>query len=176
MTQQTNTNNYAEYLQQAKYWMLEDVQFMLRALQLANQGAQAGEVPVGAVIVCDGKVIGEGFNQPIETHDPTAHAEIVALRCACEAIQNYRLPVNSTLYVTLEPCTMCFGALIHARLQRLVFATFEPRAGMVGSRLDLAKMGFYNHKIAVSSGLLSKLSQNHLKQFFKKRRMKNNKK
>ncbi|PNK59953.1 tRNA adenosine(34) deaminase TadA [Psychrobacter sp. FDAARGOS_221] len=158
------------YLASAKYWTLADVKFMRRALSLAARGAELEEVPVGAVLVCDGEVIGEGFNQPITSHDSTAHAEIVALRCACETIQNYRLPPNTTMYVTLEPCTMCFGALIHARLQRLVFATYEPRAGMVGSQLDLSKMGFYNHRIKVNSELLRSLSQQQLKSFFKARR------
>ncbi|HAO59981.1 MAG TPA: tRNA adenosine(34) deaminase TadA, partial [Psychrobacter sp.] len=121
-------------------------------------------------------IIGEGFNQPILSCDPTSHAEIVALREACKGLQNYRLPPNTTLYVTLEPCTMCLGALIHARLARLVFATQEPRAGMVGSQLNLAEMDFYNHKIEVNSGLLQPESQKILKYFFKARRNKKKKK
>lgn len=161
-----------EQLQSLRYWSVEDYKYMHQALALARQGAVLEEVPVGAVLVSDGQVIGEGFNKPITTNDPTAHAEIVALRCACQAIQNYRLPPDTTLYVTLEPCTMCFGALIHARLKRLVFATYEPRAGMVGSQLNLTDMDFYNHSISVNSGLLRADSQQMLKQFFKARRNK----
>ena len=165
----------ANYLVSAKYWSVSDVKFMTRALALAEQGAKLDEVPVGAVLVCDNEVIGEGFNQPIATSDPTAHAEVVALRCACLGLENYRLPANTTLYVTLEPCTMCVGALIHARLARLVFATFEPRAGMVGSQLNLSDMDFYNHKLSVNSGLLQPNSQKLLKSFFKERRNKKRK-
>jgi tRNA(Arg) A34 adenosine deaminase TadA len=161
---------YPGYLTAANYWLLSDVGFMRRALALAQQGASQEEVPVGAVLVCDNKIIGEGFNQPITTSDPTAHAEVVALRCACQTLQNYRLPPNTTLYVTLEPCTMCLGALIHARLARLVFATFEPRAGMVGSQLNLTKMDFYNHKMQAYSGLLQQQSQTQLRSFFRARR------
>lgn len=159
-------------LSKAKFWSLSDVKFMQAALELAQQGASKEEVPVGAILVQEGTIIGEGFNQPILTCDPTAHAEIVALRSACSALENYRLPANTTLYVTLEPCTMCLGALIHARLSRLVFATQEPRAGMVGSQLNLVEMDFYNHKIAVNYGLLQADSQQILKSFFKARRTK----
>lgn len=165
-------NACADYILDAKYWSLADVTFMHQALVLAQQGAQQQEVPVGAVLVCEGKVIGEGFNKPITSSDPTAHAEIVALRCACQTIQNYRLPPHTTLYVTLEPCTMCLGALIHARLERLVFATSEPRAGMVGSQLNLTEMDFYNHRISVNFGLLQPNSQQMLRSFFKRRREK----
>lgn len=169
---QTKPSSYSDYLSIANYWSLSDVEFMQAALALAKQGAAREEVPVGAVLVHEGRIIGEGFNQPILSCDPTSHAEIVALRDACSGIQNYRLPANTTLYVTLEPCTMCLGALIHARLSRLVFATQEPRAGMVGSQLNLAEMDFYNHKIEVSSGLLQPESQKILKSFFKTRRNK----
>ncbi len=164
-----------------------DHHYMTLALALALQGAEQGEVPVGAVLVQfdetpvggvgggtknpQGKILAEGYNQPILSHDPTAHAEIVALRCACQSLQNYRLPPNTTLYVTLEPCTMCVGALIHARLSRLVFATHEPRAGMVGSQANLLEQDFYNHKkILVQSGLLAEQSSVMLKAFFKERR------
>ncbi len=156
---QIKPSSYSSYLSAANYWSLSDVEFMQAALALAKQGAAKEEVPVGAVLVHEGRIIGEGFNQPILSCDPTSHAEIVALREACNGLQNYRLPADTTLYVTLEPCTMCLGALIHARLARLVFATQEPRAGMVGSQLNLAEMDFYNHKIKVSSGLLQPESQ-----------------
>ncbi len=167
-----------------------DHHYMTLALSLAQQGAEQGEVPVGAILVQfsetplpvggvgggidnpQGKILAEGYNQPILSHDPTAHAEIVALRCACHLLQNYRLPPNTCLYVTLEPCTMCVGALIHARLSRLVFATHEPRAGMVGSQANLLEQDFYNHKISVQSGLLAKESSQILKVFFKERRAK----
>lgn len=168
----SSSNDYACYLTKAKFWPVNDVAFMQLALQLAYRGASKQEVPVGAVLVHDGEIIGEGFNQPILSCDPTAHAEIIALREACHNIENYRLPSNTTLYVTLEPCTMCLGALIHARLARLVFATQEPRAGMVGSQLNLAEMDFYNHKIEVNYGLLQPNSQQILKSFFKLRRKK----
>ncbi len=162
-----------------------DHHYMILALSLAQQGAEQGEVPVGAVLVQfdnnenedkdsqQGIILAKGYNQPILSHDPTAHAEIVALRCACESLQNYRLPPNTTLYVTLEPCTMCVGALIHSRLSRLVFATHEPRAGMVGSQANLLEQDFYNHKkILVQSGLMAEQSSAMLKAFFKERREK----
>lgn len=154
----------------ARFWANHDVDMMMKALALAEQGACHGEVPVGAVLVHDKKVIGEGFNQPILSNDPTCHAEIVALRDACQSIQNYRLPKNTTLYVTLEPCTMCVGALIHARLARLVFAAQEPRSGMVGSQLNLLEQSFYNHSIEVHSGLCAEHSGSLLRSFFKQRR------
>ena len=176
LTPQPNPSNYTNYLSAANYWSLSDVEFMQAALALAKKGAIKEEVPVGAVLVHEGNIIGEGFNQPILSCDPTSHAEIVALREACKGLQNYRLPPNTTLYVTLEPCTMCLGALIHARLARLVFATQEPRAGMVASQLNLAEMDFYNHKIEVNSGLLQPESQKILKSFFKARRNKKKKK
>ena len=121
---------------------MDDNRWMERALVLAGQAAAAGEVPVGAVLVREGIVLGEGYNQPIAGHDPTAHAEIMALRAAATAEQNYRLP-GSTLYVTLEPCTMCFGAMVHARVARLVYAASEPRAGVCESQLHLPTVEFY---------------------------------
>ena len=148
---------------------MNDEIWMQRALELARQGAEAGEVPVGAVLVRDDKVLGEGFNQPIIAHDPTAHAEVVALRAAADAEQNYRLP-GSTLYVTLEPCTMCFGALVHARVARLVYAASEPRAGVCVSQLQLPQVDFYNHKLLVEGGLMQEESAAMLKAFFAARR------
>jgi tRNA(adenine34) deaminase len=146
-----------------------DTRWMRRALDLAGQAAAVGEVPVGAVLVRDGAVIGEGFNQPISSHDPTAHAEIVALRAAAKAVGNYRLP-DTTLYVTLEPCTMCIGALIHARVGRLVFAAREPRAGAVVSTLQLCGHPGYNHNLAWSEGVLAEEGSALLTAFFKARR------
>ncbi|MDF1637250.1 tRNA adenosine(34) deaminase TadA [Alcanivorax jadensis] len=148
---------------------MNDEIWMQRALELARQAAEAGEVPVGAVLVRDQQVLGEGFNQPITAHDPTAHAELVALRAAADVEQNYRLP-GSTLYVTLEPCTMCFGALVHARVARLVYAAKEPRAGVCESQLQLPQVAFYNHKLLVEGGLLETESAAMLKAFFAARR------
>ncbi|MFA0813190.1 tRNA adenosine(34) deaminase TadA [Microbulbifer epialgicus] len=147
----------------------KDYAFMRRALELAELAAERGEVPVGAVLVQDGKVIGEGSNRPIGNCDPSAHAEIVALRRAAEAMQNYRLP-STTLYVTIEPCTMCFGALIHARVSRLIYGATEPRAGVIESQLQLGGMGFFNHKIAVESGVMAEEAGKLVREFFHDRR------
>lgn len=146
-----------------------DLHWMQQALTLAQQAAERGEVPVGAVLVRDGAVLGEGFNQPISSHDPTAHAEIVALRAAALAERNYRLP-GTTLYVTLEPCTMCVGALIHARVARLVFAAREPRAGAVCSQHQLCEHPAYNHRLEWSEGVLAEASSAMLTAFFRARR------
>lgn len=146
-----------------------DEKYMRRAIELAEQGEQLGEIPVGAVIVCDHVIIGEGFNQPISSHDPTAHAEVVALRAAAKNIQNYRL-INSTLYVTLEPCTMCVGALIHARIARLVFGTTEPKAGAVVSQSQLLNASYFNHRMLMSGGVLAETCQHQLSDFFRRRR------
>ena len=139
---------------------------MQKALKLGKQGAVSEEGPVGAIQVHNQQVIGQGFNEPIGCHDATAHAEIVALRDACMRLNNYRLPLQTTLYVTLEPCTMCIGALIHARVDRLIYAASEPRAGMVGSQMNLAAQPFYNHSIQVHKGLCSEHSSQMLKAFF----------
>lgn len=147
----------------------QDEAYMRRAIALAGQGEQLGEVPVGAVIVVGDEIIGEGFNQPISSHDPTAHAEVVALRMAAEKIQNYRL-VGSTIYVTLEPCTMCVGALIHARIGRLVFGTTEPKAGAVVSQAQLLDASYFNHRMAVQGGVLAEACQHQLSDFFRRRR------
>nr|WP_036187098.1 tRNA adenosine(34) deaminase TadA [Marinimicrobium agarilyticum] len=146
-----------------------DEYWMRRALALAEQGSALGEVPVGALIVRAGAVIGEGFNQPISAHDPTAHAEVIALRDAAGREQNYRLP-STTLYVTLEPCTMCIGALIHARISRLVYGTTEPKAGVVESRNQLAHTPYYNHLMEVEGGVLMEACQQQLTDFFRQRR------
>lgn len=153
-----------------KLWSPQDIYWMEKAIALAKWGAEQGEVPVGAVLVHENAIIGQGFNEPIERCDATAHAEIVALREACKNLKNYRLPLKTTLYVTLEPCTMCIGALIHARVNRLVYATFEPRAGMVDSQINLPMQPFYNHHIQVQHGLCAEHSSRILKSFFRKRR------
>lgn len=148
----------------------EDLQWMTEALVLAKEAERAGEVPVGAVVVRDGLCIGRGYNAPIATQDPTHHAEIAAIRDACLQVGNYRLP-DSTLYVTLEPCTQCFGALIHARIGRVVFAASEPRAGVMGSQLCLQDQPFYNHHIEVLGGVLADQSAELLRRFFQSRRL-----
>lgn len=151
----------------------QDIFWMREALTLARQAADAGEVPVGAVLVRDGECLGRGWNRPITAADPTAHAEIAALRDAAVRVGNYRLP-GSTLYVTLEPCTMCFGALIHARVGRLVYAAAEPRAGVCESRLRLGDEPFYNHRLQIAGGVLADESAALLRGFFAARRQKGN--
>ena len=146
-----------------------DAQFMAEALEQARLGAQLGEVPVGAVLVRDGEVLGRGFNQPIASRDPSAHAEMVALRAAALAVDNYRLP-GSTLYVTLEPCSMCAGLIVHARVARLVYAASEPRAGVVSSRGQFFEQDFLNHRVLVEGGLLAEESAELLRGFFRARR------
>ena len=165
-----NSQLVIEDIQARKFWSLQDISWMQAALRLAKQGAERGEVPVGAILVHDQQIIGQGFNEPIGRHDATAHAEIIALREACARLKNYRLPLQTTLYVTLEPCTMCIGALIHARVDRLVYAASEPRAGMVGSQINLPMQPFYNHAIQVHNGLCREHSSQMLKKFFRERR------
>ena len=147
-----------------------DEYFMRRALELAQCAEAAGEVPVGAVVVSDGQIIGEGWNQPISAHDPTAHAEIVALRAAAVSLENYRLP-GTTLYVTLEPCPMCAGAIVHARVDRVVFATTDPRSGAAGSTFDLLPSDErFNHYTRCEGGVLATESAAMLRAFFRARR------
>lgn len=155
-----------------------DISFMQIALACAEYGGRQGEVPVGAVLVYQNRIIATGFNQPILTHDATAHAEMVAIRHACQFFQNYRLPVGCELFVTLEPCTMCLGAIIHARVSRLVFATTEPKAGMIISQQNFSEKKFYNHFLQVEYGLLADNSREILQTFFRERRkaQKNHKK
>ena len=147
----------------------KDEQWMHHALTLAAKGEALGEVPVGAVIVRDDAIIGEGFNQPITSSDPTAHAEIIALRQAAARMENYRL-IGSTIYVTLEPCTMCVGALIHARIARLVFGTTETKAGAVVSKAQLLNSDYVNHRVDYAGGLLAQQCQHQLSHFFAARR------
>ncbi len=145
-----------------RYWMAQ-------ALELARLAAGRGEVPVGALVVRDGKLIGSGHNQPIGACDPTAHAEIVALRDAARRVDNYRLP-GATLYVTIEPCSMCVGALMHARIARLVFGAAEPRAGAVDSALALASAPHFNHRIECVGGVLADECGETMRTFFRNRR------
>ena len=147
-----------------------DAGFMRRALELARVAEAEGEVPVGAVVVLDGDIIGEGWNRPIAAHDPTAHAEIMALRAAAAVLQNYRLP-GTTLYVTLEPCPMCAGAIVHARVDRVVFGTTDPRSGAAGSTFDLLPSDDrFNHYTRCEGGLLADESAAMLRAFFRDRR------
>ncbi len=148
---------------------MHDELFMREALRLAEQGAALGEVPVGAVLVQDGEIIGRGFNSPISLHDPSAHAEVQAIRDAALHLHNYRLP-DTTLYVTLEPCSMCAGLIVHARIARVVFAAHEPRAGVVASRGCFFSQPFLNHTVQVTGGVLAEASAQMLKVFFKARR------
>ena len=146
-----------------------DERFMRRAVELAREAAAAGEVPVGALVVRDGEILAEGFNRPISTHDPTAHAEMVALRAAAARIDNYRLP-GTTLYVTLEPCAMCAGAMVHARVQRLVYAATDPRAGASGSVFNVVQNPALNHRLEVTPGVLGDECAALLRNFFVARR------
>jgi tRNA(adenine34) deaminase len=146
-----------------------DEYWMRHALQLARSAAQAGEVPVGAVIVRDGQIIGQGYNQSICQHDPTAHAEVVALRQAGRTLTNYRLS-DTTLYVTLEPCAMCAAALVHARVKRLVFGAYDAQAGAAGSILALVDHPALNHQLLFRGGVLAREATELLQDFFRQRR------
>ncbi len=147
----------------------EDEAWMSRALQLAGQAATAGEVPVGAVVVLDGKEVGAGFNAPISGCDPTAHAEIRALRDAASRVGNYRLP-GATLYVTLEPCTMCVGAVVHSRVSRLVYGAAEPKAGAVESARRTLEEGHLNWRVESVGGVLARQCSGIISDFFARRR------
>ena len=146
-----------------------DVVFMHRALELARHAEEAGEVPVGALVVLNDEVIGEGWNQPIVSHDPSAHAEIVALRAAAAQMKNYRLP-DAVLYVTLEPCAMCAGAIVQARIARVVYGAADPKSGAVGSVFNLLESSSLNHRALVSGGVLAEECGRSLKAFFQSRR------
>ncbi|AXA23661.1 tRNA adenosine(34) deaminase TadA [Pseudomonas putida] len=148
-----------------------DQAFMQLALELAAEGALLGEVPVGAVLVQQGQVIGRGFNRPITDNDPSAHAEMVAIRDAAKAVSNYRLP-GSTLYVTLEPCSMCAGLIVHSRIERVVYGALEPKAGVVQSQGQFFTQGFLNHRVLVEGGVLAQECGQILSDFFKARRAK----
>ncbi len=146
-----------------------DEYWMRRAFELAFFAKKNNEVPVGAILVFEDKVIGEGWNQPISANDPCAHAEILALRNAAQCLSNYRLP-NTTLYVTLEPCAMCAGAMVHARIQRLVFAAYDSKTGAAGSVLNIVQEPRLNHQVQVEGGLLALESATLLRDFFQSRR------
>ena len=146
-----------------------DDYWMRHALELAERARELGEVPVGAVLVLGDRVLAEGWNRPIATHDPTAHAEIVALRTAGPVLENYRL-IDTTLYVTLEPCVMCMGAISHARVRRIVYGATDPKRGAAGSILQLADADFLNHRIEVTGGVLGNECGARLRAFFQERR------
>ncbi|MES2586607.1 MAG: tRNA adenosine(34) deaminase TadA [Pseudomonadota bacterium] len=146
-----------------------DRQFMQQALDQAKLAALAGEVPVGAVLVRDGQIISRGFNQPIGNSDPSAHAEMMALRAAAQDASNYRLP-GTTLYVTLEPCTMCSGAMLHARVERVVFGAADPKTGAAGSVINVFSAKQINHQTQVQGGIMAEECGQILRDFFKERR------
>ena len=146
-----------------------DGQFMERAIDLAKEARDRDEIPIGAVVVQDNNIIGEGFNCPISEHDPSGHAEVIALRNAGVNISNYRLP-GSTLYVTLEPCIMCAGAILHARVERLVFGARDAKYGAAGSQLNLLESRFLNHRCTITAGVMQQACQYLLLQFFRERR------
>jgi tRNA(adenine34) deaminase len=149
--------------------MFSDDYWMQEALLLADKAAEQGEVPIGAVVVLNNTIIGRGWNQCISTSDPTAHAEVVALRDAAKAVGNYRL-LDADVFVSLEPCSMCAGALVHARIRRLVYAANETKAGVAASRLHFFDQDFLNHKVDVVGGVLADQSAQRLQDFFKIRR------
>ena len=151
--------------------MNTDKKWMKIALNEANLALNESEIPVGAVLVKSGELIAQSHNQPVKTNDPTAHAEIQLLRKAGKQQKNYRL-VGSTLYVTLEPCAMCFGAMIHARIERIVFGTSDPKTGVCGSCMDLNNESFFNHKISITGGILDNECSELLRFFFMSKRSK----
>ncbi len=156
-------------MSQREYRPAVDEVYMRDALTLARQAAAAGEVPVGAIVVKDNKIIGRGYNQPISRHDPSAHAEVMALRDAAQHLGNYRL-TNCDLYVTLEPCCMCVGAIMHARIARVFFGAADPKTGACGSVVNLFAETRLNHHAEVSGGLLAEESAQLLGEFFARRR------
>ncbi|MFK5985961.1 MAG: tRNA adenosine(34) deaminase TadA [Pseudomonadota bacterium] len=151
--------------------LYDDKYWMQYALQQARLAEQQDEVPIGAVLVKDNEIIASGYNQPIKNVDPTAHAEIICLRNAAIILNNYRLP-DTTLYVSLEPCAMCAGAIIQARVKRLVYGAYEPRSGAIKSVFKIFDQSQLNHKVATTAGILEKESANLLRIFFKQKRLK----
>ena len=146
-----------------------DAAYMRRALELARHAEKAGEVPVGALVVLNDEIIGEGWNQPIVAHDPTAHAEIVALRAAAVRMRNYRIP-DAVLYVTLEPCAMCAGAMVHARVAHVVYGAADPKSGAAGSVFNLLESSTLNHRAQITRGVLAQECGEILRRFFESRR------
>ena len=149
--------------------MSNDQIYMSQALELAQQAFAEGEVPIGAVVVSEGNVIGRGFNRPIQQCDPTAHAEIIAMREAANALNNYRL-TDCQLYVTIEPCAMCVGAMVHARIGRVVFGALEPRAGALVSQMKMMDMPHFNHRFDWEVGVLEQACGDLMRDFFRRRR------
>ena len=147
----------------------QDNHFMRRAIELANLADSRNEIPVGAVVVCNGEIVGEGYNQSIMNNDPSAHAEMMAIRDAGKNLQNYRL-LDCTLYVTLEPCPMCAGLLVHSRINRLIFSSKDLKTGAAGSAFSLLNHEKHNHQVQVKSGLLAAECSDMLSAFFKRRR------
>jgi len=159
-----NTTTVSQQIRNDQQWMTE-------ACQLAKYAAQQDEIPIGAILVtAQGERLAVGWNQSIQTHDPTAHAEIVALRAAATVVKNYRLP-NTTLYVTLEPCVMCAGAIIHARIQRVVFGAYDAKMGAAGSRFDVLRDTRHNHQVECIGGILQEECSDILRQFFRAKRV-----
>ena len=150
-----------------------DEKWMKIAISEANLAINEGEIPVGAVLIQNGKLVAKAHNQPILNHDPTAHAEVEVLRKAGKKLKNYRLS-KSTLYVTLEPCAMCLGAIMHARIERIVFGASDPKTGVCGSKADLTSEAFFTHKVKVDGGVLEEENKEILQSFFKSRRKENN--
>jgi len=150
---------------------MDDDQWMQHALKLAHKAEAAGEVPVGAVIVLNGELLAEGWNQPISSSDPTAHAEIMALRAAGRKLDNYRM-LDAELYVTLEPCPMCVGAMLHARVKRVIYAATDPKTGALGGAYDLLNSVSHNHSFEVTKGVLEERSREMLQAFFREQRRK----
>ncbi|MCK9261039.1 MAG: tRNA adenosine(34) deaminase TadA [Azoarcus sp.] len=150
---------------------MNDEDFMLLAMEQAREAGACGEVPVGAIVVLDGEIVGRGFNQPILRHDPTAHAEVMALRDAASRLGNYRLP-GCELYVTLEPCAMCSGAIMHSRIARVVFGARDPKTGVAGSVMDLFAEPRLNHHATVTGGVMADACGSMLSSFFSARRNK----
>ena len=149
---------------------MDDEYFMREALSMARSAECLGEVPVGAVLVRGDEAIGEGWNQPISLNDPSAHAEMLAMRAAGQTAANYRLP-NTTLYVTLEPCSMCAGAMIHARIARVVFGAYDPKTGAAGSLFSVLNDPRHNHQVQISGGVLAEECAELLRTFFRERRL-----
>ena len=151
--------------------MNNDEQWMKIAIYEANLAKNEGEIPVGAILIKNDKLIASAHNQPIINHDPTAHAEVEVIRKAGKKLKNYRLE-RSTLYVTLEPCAMCLGAIMHARIERIVFGASDPKTGVCGSKADLTSEAFFTHKVIVDGGILEKENKEILQSFFKSKRKK----
>lgn len=164
-----NQKHYKEFGNAMSPEHRDNNHWMQHAIELAKRAEQEGEVPVGAIVVQDDEIIGEGWNRPIASGDPTGHAEIIALRSAASLINNYRL-TGADLYVTLEPCVMCAGAIIHARISRVIFGAFDPKAGAAGSLFSVLGTDKLNHRVTVTSGVMAEECATILQEFFRKKR------